>query len=130
MFFDFTRFEKMTEEYKNYPHAKAGMAFDWFYMFPAGTKHPSGFGDIVIIGEVEGEFYLLTDWSDVIHFDGIGGYGHFPDEFPPARPAGWRIDLLPCGIFRIRTNKRVMYAADWNGSDMQIYAEQRRCEYE
>ena len=69
---------------------------------------------------------VITSYSDIIHFNGIGGYGK--EWFSKSSTSelvertSYCIDLLPCGYFRIF--KGVCKPFDFSefiGSDLQIY---------
>ena len=91
-------------------------------IIPMDYLHDSGFRcmDFVAV-DITGEpICRLSGCSDVINFDGLGGYGK---EFVPgekSRPIeGWRIDCLPCGLLRIFCNGWI--EAGHAISDFSIY---------
>lgn len=79
----------------------------------SGDKHDSGYRcmDFVAVNGDE-PICLLSGCSDVVHIEGIGGYGHnwfttyktVPDT---VTPRAWSIDCLPkSGLLRIFCNNR------------------------
>lgn len=79
--------------------------FDCFVIIPTARKHDSGWMCMKIIGcKNDHPIVNLTECSDVIHIDGIGGYNLWPriDNLTVAQ--GWCIDCLPCGYFRLFCN--------------------------
>lgn len=69
----------------------------------------------------------ITDYSDVIHINGIGGYGkysHYIDS-PTSdlvERKSFSIDLLPCGYFRIFKDRSHPFDFnDFIGSDLEIF---------
>jgi len=73
---------------------------DAVVIIPTGRKHDSGYGAMDYAAVIEGEpKLLLAGGSDVVHIEGIGGYGDnwlekyggLPQSVPPT---GWNIDCL------------------------------------
>ena len=70
--------------------------FDSLIIIPANNIHDSGFRCMDFVA-VKGDtpFCLLSGCSDVIHIDGIGGYGEWNGILPSlVPPKGWSIDCL------------------------------------
>lgn len=100
-------------------------------VIPARKKHDSGYRFIEVIGcraKTGAPFCKLTVCSDVVHLDGIGGYGykwvdkygHCPDLIPPQN---WEFDCLPrSGCFRFWANG--LLRADLALSSFSIYSNQ------
>ena len=78
-----------------------------FVIIPMDYLHDSGFRcmDFVAV-DITGEpICRLSGCSDVINFDGFGGYGKEFVVGEKGRPIeGWRIDCLPCGLLRVFCN--------------------------
>lgn len=82
---------------------------DSFLFLPHFGEHDSGYSFIRCVVTREGvPLCALTTHSDVLHVDGIGGYGprdgreSLPDKLPIC---GWSIDCFPrSGAFRIWPN--------------------------
>jgi len=77
-------------------------------LLPMREKHESGFRLITIVACGKDQFPIckVTSCSDVIHLEGIGGYGHHwicEGEIPEkVTPKQWDIDYLPVsGLFRL-----------------------------
>jgi hypothetical protein len=84
--------------------------FDSLIILPTENLHESGFWcmDFVAVkGNVP--FCRLSGSSDVIHIDGIGGYGELKKNLPTViPPKGWRIDCLKKSkLLRIFSNGKL-----------------------
>ena len=96
--------------------------FNSLVIIPTRHKHESGFMcmDFVAVDNKDEPICRLSGCSDVLHFDGIGGYGKPYVPGVRSRPIqGWSIDCLPCGYLRIFCNGWI--EADHATSDFQIY---------
>jgi hypothetical protein len=78
--------------------------------------HDSGYRqmDFVAVGEDNKPICLLAGGSDVMHFNGIGGYGYdwlekygtVPSLLPPV---DWNIDCLPTsGLLRLFSHNKIL----------------------
>lgn len=114
------------EDFQKVPSVELPQTFDSFVIVPTGELHESGWGCMKfvllskreIIGSVGG-------WADVIHFDGIGGYGRWRDRVPmEIPPKGWSIDCLPCGYLRVFA-QGALSTGDWLVSDFNVYCEKK-----
>lgn len=77
--------------------------FDSLIIIPNDRIHDSGYMcmDFVAVKERK-PICKISGFSDVIHVDGIGGYGKWTDKVPKTvNPKGWKIDCIPCGYLRI-----------------------------
>lgn len=80
--------------------------FDCLVILPMRYKHDSGFRCMDFVA-VQGNEAIcrLSGCSDVIHIEGMGGYGDWkPDGGLPRSvlPKGWSIDCLPkSGLLRL-----------------------------
>jgi hypothetical protein len=116
------------KDFKDIPDAKYGdlIHFHSLVIIPTGEIHDSGFRcmEFVAVGKNDEPICKLSGGSDVIHIDGIGGYGEWRacDGGPRlVVPYGWRIDCIPCGYLRL--------FGDWHGlkaeqdycSDFEVY---------
>ena len=93
--------------------------FNDIIIVPTNTIHESGFRCmkfvLVRFGKIVG---AVSGWSDVIHFNGIGGYGHTSYE---KKGYGYKIDCLAeSRCIRIMTD-RELEIDDWIGSDFIFY---------
>lgn len=87
---------------------QAEIRCDSLVILPLRTKHDSGYRCMDFVACAKNEpICRLSGCSDVIHFEGIGGYGYrwlqrfgrYPDTI---RPSDWNIDCLPkSGLLRI-----------------------------
>lgn len=101
--------------------------FNGIVIVPMKENHDSDFScmkfvllkDYDIVGVVGG-------WSDVIHINGIGGYGNKLDLDNPRKGYGWSIDCLPvskCTRLFIHEDKE-LYADNFIGSDFIFYVKE------
>ena len=96
--------------------------FHSLVIIPMDYLHDSGYRcmDFVAVDIDNEPICRLSGCSDVIHFDGIGGYGKFTARIAMSRPIeGWSIDCLPCGLLRIFCKGWI--EADHAVSDFSIY---------
>jgi len=93
--------------------------------------HDSGFGCIDYIAVVDNEpVCRLAGCSDVLHIEGIGGYGYgyrWLERIGAVprmiAPAGWQFDLLPkSGLLRLwpSNRKHIIYSGSY--SSFEIYS--------
>ena len=74
--------------------------FNSLVIIPTKHMHDSGFMcmDFVAVDDKNEPICRLSGCSDVLHIDGIGGYGKQYVPGVMSRPIqGWSIDCLPCG---------------------------------
>ena len=120
--------EMQKSDFKNIPykrHEVDSMKFSSLVIIPTENKHDSGFMCMDFVA-VNGNFeplYKLSGVSDVIHLDGIGGYGkkalnNIREGVVPV--AGWSLDCLPCGYLRLFCNRN-METDDLGISDFSVY---------
>lgn len=82
--------------------------FNSLVIIPQDYAHDSGWMcmDFVAV-DINGEpICKLSGYSDVLNFDGIGGYGDYRADKTTnyVKPKGWSIDCLPCGYLRVFSN--------------------------
>ena len=79
--------------------------FSALVIIPLDYAHDSGWMcmDFVAVSKEGEPICRLSGCSDVLHLDGIGGYGNWSGGGLPSRiePKGWCIDCLPCGYLRL-----------------------------
>ncbi len=108
--------------------------FDELVIIPGGANdiHDSGYRNITYCLCINNEPICLTSGgSDVIHIDGIGGYGKdwlekygkVPSTIPPV---AWNLDCLPkSGYLRLwATNYKLVCGSDV--SSFEVYASKKR----
>lgn len=87
--------------------------FDFFVVVPWGEMHDSGFAAFGIVAfeynpeHIAQPVGAFCEYSDVIKFDGIGGYGLWDEEkkqYKPLEAHGWAMDMLPSGLVRFFVN--------------------------
>lgn len=83
--------------------------FNSLIILPTRKIHDSGYACMDFIAVKDNvPFCRLSGCSDVIHFDGIGGYGEWKGDIPKlVPPKGWCIDCL-------RTSKLLRIFSDGN----------------
>jgi len=91
--------------------------FDSLVILPLRQKHDSGYRLLDFVACLKNHpICRLSGCSDVIHFNGIGGfgynwlekYGKCPES---TKPTAWNIDCLPTsGLLRIFTNSGKLIA--------------------
>ena len=96
-------------------------------IYEINGMHDSGFRTMDFVAYSKNEpICLLSGCSDVIHIDGIGGFGHnwlekygrCPKFIPPS---GWNMDCLPkSGLLRLWCNNKILCASAL--SSFEIYA--------
>lgn len=109
--------EWKVEDFMDLPHRSwdAEVEFGSLVILPQKEIHDSGYArmDFAAIGNDGVPFCLLAGGSDVIHLDGVGGFGkNWLEKYgtcPTMRPVvSWSIDCLPCGLLRIFIGRKKM----------------------
>ena len=102
--------------------------FDSILLIPTGELHDSGWGAFAIVGCKRDEAVCFwSEGSDVIHLDGIGGYGRdwnvgLASGKVPVK--GWSLDVTPKGIIRIFAGEKYkLILPDMPLSSFDLYAE-------
>lgn len=95
--------------------------FDSLIILPTKYMHDSGYRCMDFIA-VRGEkpFCKLSGCSDVIHIDGIGGYGIWDKDVPKfIFPKGWSIDCLKkSGLLRIFSDGKLKAGSALSSFDL------------
>ena len=106
--------------------------FDSLVIVPTNRKHDSGWKCMKFI-LVRGEDVVgaASGWSDVVHLNGIGGYGKDFDIYKMQRPIGWCIDCLPkSGCLRLFCHRDCsldgLISPDFCLSDFCVYVEDKK----
>lgn len=101
------------EEFENLDYFAPTGEFNGIIIIPTNEMHESGYMCM--------KFALMDHWevvgcvggsSDVIHLNGIGGYGKY-ENFKEALKTGlakrvdWSIDCLPNGLIRLFCSKKL-----------------------
>lgn len=122
-------------DFENVPYRKWNeeIVCDSIVIIPMDYEHDSGFLCMDVIAIVDDVPVLrCSGCSDVIHIDGIGGYGDvrgnselyksriMSDKKPVT---DWSIDCLPCGYFRLFHYGKIRIAPAL--SDLEIFAVER-----
>lgn len=105
------------KDFESLPHRKWDEdigEFDSLILLPLRQRHDSGYRlmDFVAVRD-DKPICLLSGSSDVIHIEGIGGYGldwlEKYNGFPAlVTPTGWNIDCLPTsGLLRMFCDGRI-----------------------
>lgn len=100
--------------------------FTGFVIVPTGELHYSGFGCMKFVITRHNEIVgAVGGWCDVVHLNGIGGYGldwqkSLTDGKVPV--INWSIDLLPkSGCLRVFSSHRLVLRDGFMGSDFEVY---------
>ena len=100
--------------------------FDSLVIIPTRRKHDSGFRCLEFVAVKDGvPVYRFGGCSDVVHIDGIGGYGDWVrlGSIPKSlKPKAWSIDCLPCGYLRLFSSNSRLHTDEFIGSDCCVYA--------
>jgi len=98
--------------------------FTSIVIVPTNDKHDSGYRcmKFILIGK-DGIVGVVSGWSDVVHINGIGGYGK-DVRVEMVKPIGWSIDCLTKSrCLRLFANVECS-ADDFIGSDFCFYVEE------
>jgi len=114
-------------------------SFESLVIIPTGNMHDSGYQcmEFALINGDGEAICRINGIADVIHIDGIGGYGvgsisramRLNDVTPVTIPHGWCIDCLPCGYLRLFASsgfKLILERPYMSLSSFEIYAEERK----
>ena len=100
--------------------------FTGFIIVPTGELHDSGFGCMKFVLTHNNEIVgAVGGWSDVVHLNGIGGYGidfqkNLIDRKAPV--IDWAIDLLPkSGCLRVFSSHKLILRNGYICSDFEVY---------
>lgn len=119
------------EEFENLKCFEPTGEFNGIIIIPTNEMHESGYMCM--------KFALMDHWevvgcvdcgSDVIHLNGIGGYGKY-ENFKEALKTGlvkrvdWSIDCLPNGLIRLFCSSK-LELDDIICSDFNLYAKSER----
>ena len=95
-------FEYTREEFLAIENFNPKVPFRDVIIVPADTVHDSGFLCMKFVFVLHGEIVgAASGWSDVLHINGIGGYGKYGKEWHRAfseqtvKRVSWKIDCLP-----------------------------------
>lgn len=120
------------EDFENLPHRKwdEEIICDSIVIIPMDYVHDSGFLCMDVIAIIdEKPVFRCSGCSDVIHIDGIGGYGlsiydsvecmkRIKSRMKPV--TAWSIDFLPCGYMRLFHSGKIKIAPAL--SSLEIFA--------
>jgi hypothetical protein len=119
------------EEFENLDYFEPTGEFNGIIIIPTNEMHESGYRCM--------KFALMDHWevvgcvgggSDVIHLNGIGGYGKY-ENFKEALKTGltkrvdWSIDCLPNGLIRLFCSKK-LELDEIICSDFNVYVKSER----
>lgn len=100
--------------------------FTGFVIVPTGELHDSGFGCMKFVLTHHNEIVgAVGGWCDVVHLNGIGGYGidwqkSLTDRNVPV--IDWSIDLLPkSGCLRVFSTHKLVLQDGFICSDFEVY---------
>lgn len=116
------------EDFEKLEFKKPTGYFNSVMIIPTGELHDSGY-ECMKFALFNNEEYVgcIGGGSDVIHFNGIGGYGLKWRNVPKAvPPVDFQMDLFPNGLFRIFSQKCYLFIDSIICSDFNIYAQDKR----
>lgn len=118
-------YEMTREEIMGLDYIAPATEFNGCVIVPIGKMHDSGYQRMKFVliddsGEVVG---CIGGGSDVIHLNGIGGYGK--NYSTAIRPVDWRIDCLKTGFLRLFSGRNLLSLDDYVLSDFCIYANEK-----
>lgn len=124
---DLTKFKR--EDFENLRHRRWDEdigKFNSLIIIPNECVHDSGFQcmEFVALDKDNNPICKLGGGADVIHLDGIGGYGDRESVAWPRyliESKAWSIDCLPCGYLRLFSRQSLTCGHDL--SSFEIYAE-------
>lgn len=92
-------------------------------ILPTRRQHDSGYRcmEFVAVSAKDEPICRIAGGSDVIHIDGIGGYGEWASEVPHSvEPKGWSIDCLKVsGLLRLFSRGDIKIGAAL--SSLEVY---------
>lgn len=100
-------------------------SFSSLVIIPTENEHDSGWicMEFVAVDGRGNPMFKMSGYSDVLHLDGIGGYGDWYERGVSRpeliEPKSWCFDCLPCGYIRLMCNRPMKYGGGI--SDFQIY---------
>lgn len=106
--------------------------FESLVIIPTDEQHDSGWQCMEFVGVDENmePVVRMSGCSDVIHIDGIGGYGKWDGDgkLPRSRPIqAWSIDCLPkSGYLRLFCHGQIVVGHDL--SSFEIFWKEREIE--
>lgn len=95
------------EDFENLDYFGPTDEFNGIVIIPTNELHDSGFGCMrFALTNHEEVVGCVGGYSDVIHLNGIGGFGRFEDfnetlKTGRAKRIDWSIDCLPNGLIRL-----------------------------
>ena len=117
------------KQFDQLPQAEYGKEMDFaaLVIMPTRRMHDSGYRcmDFAAVDIYDEAICRISGCSDVLHLDGIGGYGHRWTRIPTSVPvSGWTFDCLPkSGLLRLFVMKPG--GIHWDGlslSSLEIFA--------
>lgn len=113
------------QELSNIPVAHIA-PFNSITIVPMKELHESGFKCMKFILQNNNEIVgIVSGWSDVLHINGIGGYGlNYRDTIRTqmVKRVGWHMDCLPgSGCVRLMADCECVLKDTWIGSDFEFF---------
>ena len=105
----------------------SGETFNEIVIVPTRKKHDSGYLCMKFILAYHGEIVgVVSGWSDVVHINGIGGYGEKWFGLRQTMPrVDWEIDCLPkSGCLRLFSSKDCVVRDSFIGSDFVFFVKE------
>lgn len=121
--------EMTRKQFEVVPHRKTWderVTCNSIVILPTRRKHESGYRVMDFVAVQNGEpICLLSGSSDILHIDGIGGWGQWSGKIPDLiKTGGWSIDCLPkSGLLQMWSSRYRNIICGPALSSMEIFAE-------
>lgn len=110
----------LKEKYEFHPYDR----FKSMIIVPNGEIHDSEWQcmSFIFLDEKDEVKGVAGGYSDVVHMDGIGGYGIDEIWSRSVPPKGWTIDCLPCGYLRLWSKGLMTIVDAYVLSSFEVYS--------
>lgn len=115
------------EDYLKMDNYYNGEPFNSIIIVPTGEFHDSGFQCMKYIFTygLEKIVGVQSGWSDILHLNGIGGYGlnisKALDRGGYVKVIDWCVDCLPNGLVRVFCKKDLTILSSYTFSDYCVF---------
>lgn len=112
------------DQFRSIEQSRPKEPFNGFVIVPTDELHDSGYMMIKLVLTHNAKIVgCIGGFSDVVHLNGIGGYGLNHEQALHLRMTpiqDWRIDVLPCGLVRVFQSRQLRLSS-FILSDLEIY---------
>ena len=123
-------FNSSIKDFQELEYFKPTEKFDGCIIIPTGELHDSGYMCMKFVLTQHDKIVGCVGGScDVIHINGIGGYGKYGKDYESAlksqkvRRVAWSIDCLPNGLLRLFSDHWLSIDNILICSDFSLYAD-------